>query len=113
MLLFVTKDPLGRKVILPKKVWEEHIIIRHPEFVNQVKGVKQAIENPGVISSSSRKETRDIYYRLGAVKKYPKLYVTVIVEFTRGVGEIKTAHLSSDISFPGSGGFKYVSRSKY
>ncbi|MEW6275565.1 MAG: hypothetical protein AB1556_10720 [Bacillota bacterium] len=110
-MLFAVKDPLGRTVGLSKKVWEEHIVIRHPEFVNQVNEVKHAVEKPDVISSSSRKENRDTYYKLGAIKKYPKLYITVIVEFEQNAGEIKTAHLSGSIVSPGPGGYKYVYRS--
>jgi len=108
-VLFSTKDPLGRKVILLEKVWDEHIIIRHPELINQINEVKHTVERPNIISSG-RKENRDIYFRLGAIKKYPKLYITVIVEFTRGIGKIKTAHLSSNISSPGLGGYKYVNK---
>ncbi len=106
-MYFKIDEPLNREVSLYKDDWQ-HVQDRHPEFKTWYP-LEITVKNPNVIVSSQRKADRDIYYRLGALKTYPKLYVAVVVGFTGNDGRIVTAHLSDEIK-GGSGGYKYVSK---
>ena len=115
--LFTTVDPLKNKVYLEQKTWENHIIDEetgHPEFKGRVGAIKSTINDPNLIFSSSTKQGSLVYFKLGAHRNYPKLYVKVPVDYSQGKeGRIQTAMLQGDFqgaSLTQEGDIKYVKR---
>lgn len=106
-MYFKIKDPFKREIILPDDSWK-HIQDRHPEFDTPM-SIEIAVTTPNVIAPDARKTDRDIYYKIGALKSYPPLYVAVVVGFKGNGGRVITAHLSDAIRV-GPGGYKYVSK---
>lgn len=107
-MMFTTTDPFGRNITLRRREWEGHIAVSHPQMT--VNAIKVSIECPNVIRASTRHPDRDIYFGLGAHKKYPSLYVQVVVSFQGDQGRVITAHLADDLEGSGLGEYKYVSR---
>lgn len=107
-MIFVTTEPFGRQVILSATAWQ-HVQQAHPEFTHWAP-IKETVEKPNTIGISAKNEAREIYYRLGALERYPNLYVAVVVGYEGEGGRIKTAHLADEVAKIRAGGFKYVSK---
>ncbi len=71
-MLFVVEDPLGRKIRLTKKRFEEHIKAEHHDFVGEEDRLKRAVENPDLIEKVEN--NRRLYYQ-----KWGKLLLRVVV----------------------------------
>jgi len=106
--MFTTKDPYGREISLYKSEWK-HIQTAHPEFTFW-EPIKTTIEEPNIIGMSKINEQREIYYKLGAYKKYPHLYVAVVAEIKDEFGKITTSHLADKPTKIHKGRIKYVKR---
>lgn len=98
MYLFDSTDPKGRRVILRKSTFQEHILDdrNRREFSGYVDAIQQTIERPHRIRPSAQAPEANVYFRKGAHPLYPSLYVKVPVWFERGVGTVSTAQLQPD-----------------
>lgn len=108
--MFITTDPLNRKVNCSSDTWIEHIVSGHVIMNDNIDTVKSTIENPEVIFQSNQTPIRDVYFSK-TESTYSPLFTKVVVEFnsSNDTGEVISAWPQKDISGGiDSGVIKYV-----
>ncbi len=92
-------DPRGYTVLLRDSRWSGHILLDHPDMAQELAAVQSAIERPDSIHQSVRFLNRQCYYRQGAVARFPRLLVKVVVEMHgQDPADVRTAHLIPGIT---------------
>lgn len=76
--LLDVRDPLGRRVTLTERTWNDHVR-RRPVLASLVENVQRALEEPHIIIK--HRDDSIGYYLLGGVPQYPNMYLVVIVRF--------------------------------
>jgi hypothetical protein len=93
--IFITTDPLGRKITLKSTTWDYHIINRRPELIGQENVIKSIIEDPKFILPDPE-ENRERYYDIVHLTSMGKIKpVMVVVEHINETGDICTAMVKS------------------
>ena len=90
----------GRLIAVERGQWEQHIVSGHPELERELSTVLGTISQADELRLDANYPTRWCYYRLGAVRRFPHLYLKVIVHFDNQVrhdlgadGVVVTAYL--------------------
>lgn len=97
---FSQLDPWQRTVYIEENRWIGHVLTDHPEFFENVESVLATIREPDVVCFDVRRPNTESFYRLGALLRYPRLFVKVSVQFRSdnpSVGRLLTAHLTNRI----------------
>nr|MBI4156270.1 hypothetical protein [Candidatus Woesearchaeota archaeon] len=89
--LFEVKDKSNRIIYLTKERWK-HIIIRHPEIINNIESLKEALINPTIIRIYNFDNNIANYYKYFKDRKKDKRYLLVIVKYLNGKGFIITSY---------------------
>ena len=76
-------DPEGRLVVLHDRLWHAEIQRDHPILRGHLEAVRETVESPDVICEDADFPERDCYYRQGAVQRYPRYWLKVVVEPSR------------------------------
>jgi hypothetical protein len=71
-------DPLGRQIVMPKAIWETHVISQRPWMAAYLSSVEQAIRSPTWIIDY---EERECFYAERALPHLPHLLLKLVVEF--------------------------------
>lgn len=89
----VLVDPQGRQVELADATWDRHIVVGHPDFANERRGVESATMMPVLVCESVAYSGGIEYY---ARSSQPGLYIMVATrESSDDAGTrriVKTAH---------------------
>lgn len=100
-VLFEVRDVFDTSVTLTRRRWLEHIIppTRHPEMVNYLDEVKQAIVSPDFVYRSVKNDVTKLFYRLNPrTGRYQGLLVVVVVRYSeeegQQVGSVRTAYFT-------------------
>ncbi len=88
-ILFETKGPRQRKSELDGDRFAFQIAGNHPEI--EVVHIQTTIEEPDIITHDSNFENGENYYALGAISKWPAMFVKVCVRYEDNVGRVVTA----------------------
>lgn len=82
-------DPRGAHIVLPRENWEKHILAGHPDMLNRIDEIREALTTPFVgIYKDQLIEDRYSYYALNKGS-----YVKVIVELiSEKYGLVRTAY---------------------
>lgn len=86
-LLGEVSDPDGASVVLPARIWEEKIVVDHPEVRDLLDRVLEAVGSPDHVEPDPRSDRRR-YYRRGVG---PSRWLMVVVSFEQEPGRIITA----------------------
>lgn len=79
--MFITTNPLNRKVTCSASTWFNHIVKGHVIMESNINSVKSTIENPDVIYQSSQSPVRNVYFSKTDAT-YNPLLTKVVVQFT-------------------------------
>jgi hypothetical protein len=98
---FAANDPVGRTVTCDEDWWRIHIELRRPELAGQHEAVAAAVREPNAEYGDPRRPNRRLFYALGALRRFPRLYVKVVVDYSDlnpgGAGHFVTAYLVRQI----------------
>lgn len=86
-LLGEVSDPGGSPVVLLARIWEEKIVVDHPETRDLLDQVLEAISTPDHVEVDPQANRRR-YYRRGVG---PSKWLMVVVSFEQEPGRIITA----------------------
>jgi hypothetical protein len=91
-VIWTTRDVRGREIRYDSEA-REHILDGHEEQMGSDidAKVKHTIENGNPIYASADFPNRELYFSLGALPQYPKLYLSVVVEHNNEYGTVITA----------------------
>lgn len=82
-LLFVVTNQYGKRVILEKSRFDDHIIgppeDGHKEFIGQEHVIKESIEKPNLIYLSSKFPSSWLYVCKSTASRYPLLNIKTVV----------------------------------
>lgn len=73
---FVTIDPQGRTVRLTEQCYVEHILVEHPDLVND-QGIEEAFRRAELITIDAIDEFRLVYYR--TYRRTPQRWLLKVV----------------------------------
>lgn len=74
-----TKSILNEEVICSAQAWFGHIVAEHPIMARNLNAVKDTIEKPEVIYTSSQNEQRKIYFKKSDFSTY-NIYTKVVTK---------------------------------
>ncbi len=76
--MFKTTDPRGYNIACDTDTWNNHIVSGHIEMIDNLQAVKETIENPDAIYTSSQTPVRNVYFSKASTSTY-NLYTKVVV----------------------------------
>jgi hypothetical protein len=84
-LLIDTTDRFGKRIILEKDRFDEHIGCEtgHIEMIGNVEAIKETIENPYWIAQSAKNQNRYLYIGKSEKSTYPSLYIKTVVDHSK------------------------------
>lgn len=96
-ILLDTLDFRGRRVIMTRKRWQEHIQAEHPELTEgALEDVAEILESPHFVYESAKQTSRHLYYRYGdADEFYRFLYLVVVVRYDVEPARVVTAYVAT------------------
>lgn len=86
-LLAEVRDPDGALVVLPARIWEDKVVVDHPELGDLRQQVLEAINAPDHVEPDPQADRRR-YYRRGVG---PSKWLMVVVSFEQEPARIITA----------------------
>ena len=96
-------------MILGRAVWENHIIIQHPEVTYFLEEIEKTVRDPNVVMESSIDPQSKLFHARGLLTgKYRDCYVRVVIRYEGDVGFIRTAYFPATL--PARGKILWVSR---
>lgn len=81
--LIETTDILGENVICSHGAWLGHILPNHPQMHNNLSAVKDTVESPDAVFTSSQNDDRKVYFKESTSSTY-SMYTKVV---TKSIGE--------------------------
>jgi hypothetical protein len=86
-LLGEVKDPDGRLVVLSARIWEDKIVVDHPELRDLIEQVLEVVSVPDHVEPDPQADRRRFYQRgVG-----PSRWLMVVVSFEQEPARIITA----------------------
>lgn len=97
MSVFQTHERDGNEVRLSKTIWNNKILIGHPEMTNKEDLVKDTIENPEATYQSKTNFKRKVFQSQNIKTGFWAGTITTVVvhyDINTGIGSIVTAYLT-------------------
>lgn len=67
-------------MLLSERRWRAEICRDHPALEGELEAVIATVEEPDIICEDADFPERDCYYRRGAIARYPRFWLKVVVE---------------------------------
>ncbi len=80
ILTFDTTDVFGKRIILEKDRFENHILNGHIELTGNEEAIKDILKNPYMVLQSKQSETRYLYYGKSPKSTYSNLTIKTVVD---------------------------------
>ena len=74
------RGPDGRIIVLFDAIWNTEIQRDHAELAGEIEAVRRTIEDPDEVRIDEYFHNRDCYYRRGALRRFPRQWLKVVVE---------------------------------
>ncbi len=81
-------DYSGRRVVLTDDRWYDHILMEHPELIQNDRSIEETLVSPHAVTQDTGYANREVFYRLGALPPPDKQdLLKVVVQFEETIGD--------------------------